>query len=98
MTSHTMHYVYTILPALVATAMGIQAGDSITRAQALRSNGAPVVTAPDGNIYCEAEEFQVEGEQPRLERSAMGRELLRRDPREHLHEPQGISRRPRTMR
>ena len=36
------------------------ADKSVQAAQALRAKGEPVVPAPDGNIFCEAEEFQVE--------------------------------------
>lgn len=37
-----------------------QAGAPVFPAQAFRAKGEPVAPAPDGNFYCEAEEFKIE--------------------------------------
>jgi hypothetical protein len=45
---------------LTIAAQGGEDQDRIRFAQAFRARGEPVTAAPDGNFYCEAEEFQVE--------------------------------------
>ncbi len=45
--------------ALAALAVGPDAWQAVKAAQAYRAHGEAVQAAPDGNFYCEAEEFQV---------------------------------------
>jgi hypothetical protein len=56
-----MRYFLTITTAFVVLSISITRASSPDHpAQAFRAKGQPVVPAPDGTIFCEAEEFRVE--------------------------------------